>query len=379
MYKKNKIVYLLLALVFIFNFTKVDAAPSLNELKKQQQNATKQMKEKQNQIKTIKKESNDVSKEIQELDKKMDIATEELITVEKEIEQLSTRIDITSIELNEAEENLESKQETFNSRLRVMYKTGDVGYLEILLASADVKDFLARRDMIKAIADHDVELIKYMKEQRQIIETKKVELQSQMKSVEVSKTKLESRKNDLVKATREKESLISRLNEDAKAAEKEYDKLNDYAKEIESSIVKLTKNSEPYSGGTMSWPVPGHSRISSPYGYRIHPIFKTKKLHTGIDIPAPTGKSVVAGSAGKVIYVGTLGGYGKTVMIDHGGSIVTLYAHNSALTVSEGQNVKKGETIAKIGSTGYSTGPHSHFEVRKNGAYIDPLPWVRGK
>lgn len=129
----------------------------------------------------------------------------------------------------------------------------------------------------------------------------------------------------------------------------------------------------------MGWPVPGYSRISSPYGYRIHPIFKTKKLHTGIDIPAPTGTSIAAGSDGTVIYTGTLGGYGKAVMIDHGGGIVTLYAHNSSIVVSEGQSVKRGNTISKAGSTGYSTGPHLHFEVRKGGSYVDPLPWVRGK
>ena len=135
----------------------------------------------------------------------------------------------------------------------------------------------------------------------------------------------------------------------------------------------------PYSGGTMGWPVPGHTRISSPYGYRIHPVFKTRKLHTGIDIPAPSGTTVAAASDGTVIYSGTLGGYGKTIMIDHGGGVVTLYGHNSSLTVSEGTTVKRGNTIAKVGSTGISTGPHCHFEVRKNGGYVDPMPYLRGK
>ena len=260
-----------------------------------------------------------------------------------------------------------------------MYKTGNVGYLEILLSSSDVKDFLSRKDMIKAIADHDKELIQYMKEQRELIERTKMELETQKKSVEVSKSKLESRRRDLASATRAKENLIERLIEDEKALEKEHDALNDYAKKIEADIVKLMRNTNPYSGGAMAWPVPGRSRISSPYGYRIHPIFKTRKLHTGIDIPAPTGTNIVAASEGTVIHAGSLGGYGKTVMIDHGGGIATLYGHNSSITVSNGAYVKKGDTIAKAGSTGYSTGPHLHFEVRKNGAYVDPLPWVKGK
>lgn len=379
MYKKRKLIYLLLALVFTFNFTNMSLADTVENLNKKHKNASQQMKEKQNEIKAIEKESKDVSRQIIDLDIKLDKATTELTGVEKELKNLGIKIDKTTAELNEAEENLGEKQETFNSRLRVMYKTGDVGYLEILLSSADIKDFLSRKDMVKTIADHDIKLMKYMKEQRDIIDTKKVELQTQMKEVEVSKVKLETRRRDLAKATREKEDLMGRLQEDIKSAEKEYDKLNDYAKQIESDIRKLAKSTNPYSGGTMAWPVPGYSRISSPYGYRIHPIFKTKKLHTGIDIPAPTGTNVTAGSDGTVIYTGTLGGYGKTVMIDHGGGIVTLYAHNSSIPVSEGQSIKKGQTIAKAGSTGYSTGPHSHFEVRKNGSYVDPLPWVKGK
>ena len=129
-------------------------------------------------------------------------------------------------------------------------------------------------------------------------------------------------------------------------------------------------------GGVMKWPVPGHTRVSSEYGNRLHPILKTNRFHSGIDIPAPTGTNIIAAGSGTVAFAGTQGGYGRTVILDHGGGIMTLYAHNSQLLVSEGQQVTQGTVIAKAGSTGMSTGPHLHFEVRENGKYVDPNPWI---
>ena len=376
-HKKRKI-YFIIALMLIFNYALVFADNSLNDLKRKQKETLQQMDKTKEEIKNLQNQAKDVSSQIDELDRQMDHAAVELEKVEKELEELNQAIDKTLKELEEAEKKIEGKQDVFNSRLRVMYKNGNVGYLEVLLSSADISDFLTRMDMIQAIVDHDVELLKYMKEQRDIIDAKKVQLQAQRASVEVTRSKLEERRSELARATRAKESLMAELEKDIKKYEEEYDKLNKLAKDIESEIVKRQRVDGPYSGGVMAWPVPGHTRISSPYGYRIHPVFKTKKLHTGIDIPASTGTKVVAAADGTVIYSGTLGGYGKTIMIDHGGGIVTLYGHNSSLVVSEGTSVKKGDTIAKIGSTGISTGPHCHFEVRKNGSYVDPIPWLKG-
>ncbi|MCF6463844.1 peptidase M23 [Clostridium sp. Cult1] len=376
--QKKKSIYFILALVLLFNYALVFADNSLDELKKKQKNAIQQMDDTKKEIKNLETQTKDVSSQIEELDKEMDQAVVELEKVEKELDKLNEDINTTLKELEEAEEKIDGKQDTFNSRLRVMYKNGNVGYLEVLLAAANISDFLTRKDMVQSIVNHDVELIKYMKEQRDIIENKKTELQAKRASVEVARSKLQDRQNDLAKATRAKELLMTELQKDLKKAEEQYDKLNKLAKDIESEIVKRQRVDGPYSGGVMSWPVPGHTRISSPYGYRIHPVFKTKKLHTGIDIPASRGTNVIAAADGTVIYSGSLGGYGKTIMIDHGGGIVTLYGHNSSLVVSEGTEVQKGDTIAKIGSTGISTGPHCHFEVRKNGSYVDPIPWLKG-
>lgn len=378
MRKKRIVAYLLILMILSLSVVK-SYAGKIDDMKKDQKNINKKISETKNQIKILEKKSDDVSKQIKDLDLKVDSATTDLEIVEVELVMLGHDIDRTVIELAEAEAALEDRKETFNQRLRVMYMNGNVGYLELLLTSENVKDFLNRKDMIQSITDHDKELINFMKEQKDIVDNKKNELQGQRASVEVTKSKLESRKNDLIKATREKEDLMAALQMDIKAAEIAYDKATQEYKDLGAKILKMQQETGPYSGGKMLWPVPSSGRITSYYGYRIHPIFKSKKLHTGLDIGAPAGTSIVAASDGTVIYSDWFGSYGKAVLIDHGGGIVTLYAHNSVLTVSKGQRVKRGNTIAKAGSTGNSTGPHLHFEVRKNGAYVDPLPWVKGK
>ncbi len=374
--KKRWTIYMLV--ILILSLTVVQAyGQTVEDLRKQQKNVEQQINKTKNEIKQIQNKTKNVTREIAQLDSKMDNAATELEKVENTLVELNVQIEKTLEELNIAEGKLGEQEETFNKRLRAMYMNRNVGYIEVLLSSGDITEFLSRKDMIQEIAEYDKELIVFMKEQRDIIDSKKTELEGQRASVEVTKSKLEARKRDLERVTREKQDLMTRLVADREAYEREYDKLNDYAKEIESKIVKLQVVKGPYSGGKMAWPVSGYNRITSYYGYRIHPIFKVKKLHTGIDIGAPTGAAILAASDGTVIFADSLGGYGKAMMVDHGGGIVTLYAHNSSFVASVGKKVKRGDVIAKAGSTGNSTGPHLHFEVRKNGAYVDPLPWLK--
>ena len=376
MLKKKKIIYLLVLIILSLNIVSAYAS-NLDELKDDQKNLESEIENTKTQIGDIEARTKDVTRQIEDLDKKLNQATIDLENVEQELRDIEEQIVITTEELAEAERDLEEKRDTFNKRIRVMYMNGNSGYLELLLSSDDIKDFLSRQEMVESIAEHDRELIKFMKETRDTIDAKKVELEAQRASVEVTKSKIESRKRDLDQATREKQDLMGRLAIDKKALEEQIDKLNEEAKDLEVKILKLMRDSGPYSGGKMEWPAPGYYRITSEFGYRIHPILKVKKLHTGMDIGVPTGGDIVAAAAGTVIYSGSLGGYGNTVMLDHGGGIVTLYAHNSRLVVSEGQVVARGDVVAKAGSTGMSTGPHLHFEVRKNGAYQDPLTWLK--
>jgi murein DD-endopeptidase MepM/ murein hydrolase activator NlpD len=160
-----------------------------------------------------------------------------------------------------------------------------------------------------------------------------------------------------------------------KVLEAQIDSLNQEANSLIAEILRL-QGTEEYVGGVLGWPAPSSKRITSYFGYRTHPILKVKKLHTGIDIGVPSGHDIVAANAGKVIKAAWNNSYGYMIMIDHGGGIVTLYAHNSKLLVKTGDIVKKGQVIALSGSTGMSTGPHLHFEVRVNGEYKNPLDYL---
>lgn len=362
--------------IFMF-ISSITAYASVDSLNKKLNNTNSKINQLKKDKKQNEKDIATTNKEIAKLDKQVDETNKELEEIQMQLSDLNNKIGITKQNLKEAEDNLVERKDTLSARLRVMYKNGTVGYLEVLLGAKDIRDFMSRIDMIKSITSHDVDMLKYMKEQRNIIEQSKVALEAQQSSILVAQQNIEIKKNELQIATRAKENLMRDLQKEHKTLDKMEDDLLAQAKAIEAEIRK-SQSSGSYVGGEMMWPVPGRTRISSPFGYRIHPITKNRKMHTGIDIPAPTGTPIKAANGGTVQHAGTLGGYGKVVIIDHGGKKSTLYAHNSALLVKVGDKVKKGDTISKAGSTGMSTGPHLHFEVRENGTYVNPIPYVKG-
>lgn len=377
MMKCNKKITIVFMIIFSLLITGSSFAQDVTSDQKKLNQINSNIKKVKDSLSQNKKKEKDVSSKMKELDKKIDKTERELAEIDDQINVTKNKIDVKKKELKQAEENIEDKNDILNARLRVMYKNGDVGYAEVLLDSESIVDLLSNIDMLKKIFRQDMDLLGYMKEQRDEINIKKKTLESHKSKMDKMLKNMKVKKKELATSRGEMDRIKQELKKDSKALEKQIDGLNDYAEKIAAEI-RRKQSKGKYIGGKLAWPAPGYTRITSPFGYRIHPILKRKKLHTGIDIGTNgSGRSIVAVGDGKVIHANWKGGYGKVVMIDHGGGIVTLYAHNSKLLVKEGQSVKRGQVISKSGSTGMSTGPHLHFEVRKNGKYTDPIPWVK--
>ncbi len=313
------------------------------------------------------------------LDSQIQNTENEIDTLEKQIEQTKKDIVLKEEELKLAEEQLKSHEEAFMARAGAMYEHNDIKYVELLFKADSLSDFLTKIDMITQIMEYDNKVLTDLKETREKINLAKKQLEDILVRQEDDSKKLETKRQSLSAALAEKEKLMK---EAIKNADR-YKAIYEAAERAEQALIRENANAfsqsgynVKYTGGRFAWPVPGSHRITSQYGERIHPVYKTRKFHSGIDIGAGYGLDIVAAADGKVTLATTNGGYGKCVVINHGSGITTLYGHCSSMLVSAGDTVTKGQVIAKVGSTGVSTGPHLHFEVRINGATTNPLNYV---
>ncbi|WP_130864158.1 murein hydrolase activator EnvC family protein [Bacilliculturomica massiliensis] len=375
--KKHRLICYALCAAMLTSFWSLGLtfAGETDDLKDQLDQVNANKTQVQNQLDEGKKEAKKLNQEISDLEAQINATQKEINNIQGDISETKKSIAATEKNLKEIQEQMTIQNSNMNDRLVAMYENDDMSMLEVLLGSASISEFLTNLDLMQRIYESDMELLKSMQETHDKVEKQKKELET-MKAKLVAQQQQQAAKQDSLEADQNVvEAKKSEVDKNNAALTAQVDAFNKEAAAL-SSQIRALQGDGVYSGGALSWPVPGVTRTTSEFGYRIHPILNTKKLHTGLDIGAPKNSTVCAAADGNVIMAGWNNSYGNVVMIDHGSGMVTVYAHNTSLLVSNGQAVTRGQAIAKSGTTGMSTGPHVHFEVRIDGKYQNPRDYL---
>lgn len=378
--KKTRLVTITILFTFICAYVSSFAiASDIKDLKKQQDVIKSKINDVKSGINQVDSKKKSVVSELKVIEKDLQLAYQQLQNARKQLNQTRAELNKTQKELDEAEKEVDKHQDELNVRMRAMYMSGPVEYIEVLLDSSSFADFITRLDMIKCVVNSDKNLLEQLQAKKDFVARKKAQLENQQKQISRHYRSIDQKKTVIASRKGDRQRLLAKLEDEKREYERQQDKLQQDAKRLANMIQQIqSQNSRSYIGsGAFQWPVPSSTRVTSEYGWRPHPIFKTRRFHNGLDIGAPTGSPVVAADDGQVIYAGNYGGYGYTVIVDHGGGISSQYSHLSRILVSRGQNVKKGSKIGLVGSTGWSTGPHLHFTVLKNGQSANPWNWLR--
>ena len=308
----------------------------------------------------------------------LDAANAELDRIHSEEDKVNAQIKQIELELEAARKQLLERQDLLNKRIRAIYIHGQLNYLEVIMGSKNFSDFANRLELLKRVIRSDYNLI-------QDIRVRQEQIQAKMNELSLQKQELEKLAAEATKAQQAIEMKRAEQQAVMDSAKAQRDAAEQMEQDLIASSERIRQQIQARQGGGMEPQVigsgilgyPCSGPITSPFGYRIHPIFGTTIYHSGIDIGVDEGTPVHAADSGVVIYSGSgLTRYGNVVIIDHGNGLSTLYAHNSALLVSEGESVSKGQVVAYSGMTGYATGPHVHFEVRVNGSPTDPMGYL---
>ena len=343
-------------------------AQDLTELQEKSNQINQALTESNNRLQVVQDNISANMQELQELDNNIAQSQEELNTINTNINDLVKQINENQEKLAKVQKQYDNIQELLDKRLISMYETPKFQFLQVILESKSATEFLSTYYAMKELAEYDKQLLETVTQQKKEIETTKKTLADQKQQIIANKQNQQKKAQVLANTKTLREYYISKLSAEEQELQAKIDDYNSQVSSIESEIKFLALNSisEDYIGGAMTWPIPGYTTITSEYGMRVHPITGAYKLHTGTDIGAPMGADFVAAAKGVVTKATLNPAYGNMVIIDHGGGVQTLYAHGSEILVQVGQVVKKGDTILKVGSTGYSTGAHAHFEVRVN-------------
>ncbi len=392
-----KLPCLLLAAVFLASAVTCScAADKATDIDKQIASQEREYKKIQQQIsgtkkkisETARKEKN-VSRQIEELSQKITLTQQRVNVVNLRVKRLQNNIVRLTGEISDTDTGIQRTQKLLRQRIVSIYKYGGITEFNLLLSSRGAQEAISTSYLLGKIADQDQKLINSLAEQKDRLTNAQRKLMEDQQNYKEQGNVLKVQHKELNAAANERNALLAKVKKDKALYMHEQEELLRASKELQSTVkrllaqkraLKAKKNPTKkevvyYKGGRLAWPTQGS--ISSVFGTRVHPVFKTKINHTGLDISAPKGTPVSAADTGEVLYTGWMRGYGQVIIIDHGGDLTTVYAHLSRIECAEDQKVSRGSVIGRVGSTGVATGNHLHFEVRVNGNAVNPMRYLR--
>lgn len=357
-------------------------AKSATERKKDLQDKLSDVKDEQQQVK---KEKSQILKEVEQLDSKISDYEDEIDELNGKIDKLKKSIASKEVEIKKLEKEYKQKEEAFVERMVAIYEAGQMTYLDVLLSSDNIINFISNYHMVSELAEADNAMLDAIQEQQRKIENTKKELDDEKKEITNSRNKVQEQTQSLNNAKSSKQAKVTSLSAEEKKLQKQIEQFNAEIKKAQKEIEAAAKKAQGYVGsfsGTLSWPVSTSSsywnHISSGYGKRGQPTAGASTNHKALDIPI-SYKTVYAAADGYVVIAKRQSGYGNFIMLKHSNSLYTCYGHLSSYKVSAGQTVKRGQAIAVSGNTGISSGPHLHFEVRTSSSYgsrVNPLNYI---
>lgn len=394
----KKIISIFAVALFVLNVVNVSYAAASSDLDKklklqeqQYDKIQKQLNANKRKLSEAKKREKNVAQQIETLSQKLTITQQKANVTILSVRKVQSNIAILNKKIADTSNSIEGVKALLKERFISIYKHGGTVQFNLYMSSQGAQDALATTYLLGKLAEQDQMLINKLV-------TEKAELEKAQKELQVQKTRLDKQVANLNKesaeirsATNERNTLLAKVRKDKALFIAEQAELLKASQELQATIKrllaekrKLAQSRDPgkkeavyYRGGKLAWPLPIAGTITSPFGTRIHPVFKTKITHTGIDIGAPKGTAINAADAGEILYTGWLRGYGQVVIIDHGANLTTVYAHMSKIETAEGVKVKRGQLIGRVGSTGVATGNHLHFETRVNGEAVNPMRYLR--
>jgi murein DD-endopeptidase MepM/ murein hydrolase activator NlpD len=364
------------------------ASTELKEAENEKASLEKELANVQQTIKDLKSSQGSVESKVAELNQQLVQISASITELENQLTQKSQDIEAAKQELDTAKQEEAKQYEDMKVRIQFMYENGQTSYLDALLSARNLSDFLNAAEYIKQIESYDRQKLAEYQDTVTLVADMEAQLEQDYSDLETMKADVEQDKAYVASVMKQKETELAGIADDIEDAQSEADY---YAAEIQAQeeLIAAIKRAEaekaaagivdnPYSGGAFTWPCPSSTRVTSDYGNRTSPTSGASSNHKGIDIGADYGADIVAAAGGTVKAANYSSAAGNYIMIDHGGGLYTVYMHASSLVVSEGQTVSAGQVIAKVGSTGISTGNHLHFGVSLNGSYVSPWSYLGG-